>query len=89
MKHLRRQLVLLACWLVGLFSVEQLLEPFHFSRATYIFIFTIMIAVLVTPRFTRVSVWALFIAPISVFLLSRTGLIQLPVMSPSCSQLQK
>ena len=68
MKRLRRQVVLLACWLVGMFILEQLLEPFHISNATYIYIFAIMIVVLVAPRFVRVPVWALLIAPIPVFL---------------------
>ena len=68
MKRLRRQVVILACWLVGFFSVEQLLEPIHISSATYIYIFAIMIVVLVTPRFDAFPLWALLTAPIPVFL---------------------
>jgi hypothetical protein len=68
MKRLRRQVIILACWLVGFCSAEQLLEPIDISSVTYIFIFGIMIVILVTPRVARVPLWVLLTAPIPVFL---------------------
>ena len=67
MKRLRRQVVILACWLVGFFSLEQLLEPNHMSSITFIYIFAIVIVVLVMPRFVRIPLWALLAAPLPVF----------------------
>lgn len=68
MKRLRRQVVILACWLVSFFGVEQLLEPVHINSATFIYIFAVMIVVLVMPRFVGIPLWILITAPVTVFL---------------------
>ena len=65
---MRFRIALFVCWLIFIFNIEQLLEPIHFSSATYLFLGALLIIALVTPRFMRIPLWLFLSAPIPIFL---------------------
>ena len=82
MKRIRLRVVILACWLIIFYNIEQLIEPIQISRLTYTFVLAMVVITLIAPRITRIPLWMAILVPIP-FLLVLNALIAEPVGGPS------
>jgi GGDEF domain-containing protein len=64
MTRIRIRVVLLVCWLLILFSADQLLLPFGISGVTYGFMLAMVITTLSIKRLAQVPWWVVLILPI-------------------------
>jgi len=62
MKYLRNRIILLACWLILFFGIEQI-SSIDISMVAYILVLAMVVIILITPRLAKVPFWAVLAVP--------------------------
>lgn len=67
MKRMRFLVIVLIVWLFLFYNIERLSEPFNLTSTAYTFVPAMVALVVLIPRVRKISIWALTLMPIPVF----------------------